>query len=279
MDLHFGPLRVTSFYADLRIYNNSMSMMNKEDRNLFGHRYELAVGNATIGISELTVLYDNLKPWLFVPTVPLFMEKGNYSENSNNGSLAMDINYRLFNAVRLYTEFFLDDMESPVSLVKNDNIEAKWAWMAGLQAGHDWYFGGHKLEVGTIAEYARVEPYVYSHFVKNTAQIAHLGYPLGNQGGPNSQTIDWNVYARLDSHIFASLRNTWFWKGTDYGSAVNDTTPSRNHMKIPKKFLDGAKMQYSLTPAVAYEGQYVSFMGEFTFIDDRKVYLRAGFKW
>ena len=109
--------------------------------------------------------------------------------------------------------------------------------------------------------------------------MAHLGYPLGNQGGPNSRTIDWTLYGRLDGHIFASLRNTWFWKGTDYGSAVNDTTPRQNHMKIHKKFLDGAKMQYSLTPAISYEGQYVSFMGEITFIDDRKAYLRAGFKW
>ena len=279
VDLQFGPLRVFSFYGDLRIYG-SMSDKNKDEtRNLFGHRYELAVGNGTFGISELTVLYDNLKPWLFVPTVPLFMEKGNYSESSNNGALAFDFNYRLFNMARIYTEFFLDDMESPISLVKNDNIEAKWAWMVGAQVGHDFTLKGHLLEVGTLAEYARVEPYVYTHFVKNTAQMAHLGYPLGNQGGPNSQTIDWNVYARLDKHIFASLRNTWFWKGTDYGSAVNDTTPHHDHMKLHKKFLDGAKMQYSLTPAISYEGQYVSFMGEITFIDDRKAYLRAGFKW
>lgn len=279
LDLVIGPLRVMSFYADLRIYNNSMSMKNKDDRNLFGHRYELAVGNATFGISELQVQYDNLKPWLFVPTAPLFMEKGNYSENSNNGALAFDFNYRLFNTMRLYTEFFLDDMESPISLVKNDNIEAKWAWMAGTQVSHDFYLGAHLLETGSIAEYARVEPYVYSHFVKNTAQMANLGYPLGNQGGPNSQTVDWTLYARMDGHIFASLRNTWFWKGTDYGSAVNDTTPAHNHMNIPKKFLDGAKMQYSLTPSLSYEGQFVSFMGEVTFFDDKKVYLRAGFKW
>lgn len=279
MDLQFGPLRVMSFYADLRIYG-SMSDKNKDEtRNLFGHRYELAVGNMTIGISELTILYDNMKPWLFVPTAPLFMEKGNYSESSNNGALSMDFNYRLFNTARIYTEFFLDDMESPISLVKNDNIEAKWAWMAGFQAAHDFVIGGHRLEAGTIAEYARVEPYVYSHFVKNTAQMAHLGYPLGNQGGPNSQTVDWTLYGRLDRHIFASLRSTWFWKGTDYGSALNDTTPNRNHMKIHKKFLEGADMQFSLTPSLSYEGQYVSFMGEVTFFDDRKVYLRAGFKW
>ena len=278
LDMMIGPLRVMSFYADLRIYNNSMSMSNKTTRNLFGHRYELAVGNATFGISELQVLYDNMKPWLFIPTAPLFMEKGNYSENSNNGSISFDFNYRLFNAVRLYTEFFLDDMESPISLIRNDNIEAKWAWMAGFQAGHDFYYKGHKIEAGTIFEYARVEPYVYTHFEKNTAQVAHLGFPLGNQGGPNSRTIDWNVFARLDGHIFASVRQTWFWKGTDYGSAVNDTTP-KNHLKIPKKFLDGAKLQYMLSPAICYEGLRFSFLGELTLIDDKKAYIRAGFKF
>lgn len=280
LDMFIGPLHVLTFYGDLRIYNNSMSMKNKDElRNLFGHRYELAVGNATFGMSELQVLYDNMKPWLFVPCVPLFMEKGNYSENSNNGALAFDFNYRLFNFMRLYTEFFLDDMESPISLVQNDNIEAKWAWMAGLQAAHDFKVKGHLIEAGTIAEYARVEPYVYSHFEKNTAQLAHLEYPLGNPNGPNSQVVDWTLYGRLDHHIFASVRNSWFWKGTDYGSAVNDTTPKYDHMKIPKKFLDGAKMEYSLTPSLSYEGQYVSFMGEITLINDEKVYLRAGFKF
>ena len=224
LDLMIGPLRVMSFYADLRIFNNSMSMSNKDNtRNLFGHRYELAVGNATFGISELQILYDNMKPWLFVPTAPL-------------------------------------------------------SWMAGFQAGHDFYYKGHKIEAGTIFEYARVEPYVYSHFKKNSAQVAHLGYPLGNQGGPNSRTIDWNVFARLDGHIFASVRQTWFWKGTDYGSAVNDTTPN-NHLKLPKKFLSGAKLQYMLTPAISYEGRHFSFMGELTLIDDKKAYIRAGFKW
>ncbi|MCF0222154.1 MAG: hypothetical protein HUK19_07665 [Fibrobacter sp.] len=279
LDLVFGPLRVLSFYGDLRIDSNSMSMKNKTERNLFGHRYELAIGNGTFGVSELQMLYDNMKPWLFVPTAPLFMEKGNYSENSNNGSLAFDFNYRLFNSVRLYTEFFLDDMESPISLIKNDNIEAKWAWMAGLQAAHDFEIKGHYLEAGTIAEYARVEPYVYSHFHPNTAQFAHLGRPIGNQNGPNSQTIDWTVYARLDRHIFAAVRNTWLWKGKDYGSSVNDTTPTSNHMNLPKEFLKDAKMQYSLTPSVSYEGQYVNYMGEVTLFHDKKVYLRMGFKW
>lgn len=279
LDMTFGPLRVLSFYGDLRIYGSMSDKNIDETRNIFGHRYELAIGNGTFGVSELQILYDNLKPWLFVPTAPLFMEKGNYSESSNNGSLSFDFNYRLFNSLRLYTEFLLDDMESPVSLVKNDNIEAKWAWMAGLHGAHDFLIKGHLLETGTIAEYARIEPYVYSHFVKNTAQMAHLGRPIGNQNGPNSRTIDWTVYARLDHRIFAAVRNTWLWKGTDYGSAVNDTTPTSNHMKINKHFLRGAEMMYTLTPSISYEGQFVSYMGEISLFDDKKVYLRAGFKW
>lgn len=279
LDLQFGPLRVLSFYGDLRVYS-SMSIKNKDEtRNIFGHRYELAVGNATFGISELQIQYDNLKPWLFVPIAPLFMEKGNYSENSNNGSISFDFNYRAFNALRLYTEFFLDDLESPVSLIKNDNIEAKWAWMIGAHGARDVYAYGNLLEMGFIAEYARVEPYVYSHFEKNTAQIAHLGRPLGNQNGPNSQTIDFTLYGRYSQHIFASFRHTWLWKGTDYGSAINDTTPSKNHMKLHKSFLKGAKLKYSLTPCISYEGQFVSYMGEITLFNDKKVYLRAGLKW
>jgi len=278
LEFQVGPLSVISLYGDLRIYPNSMSQKNTNDRNLYGHRYELDLGNLTLGMSEIQILYNENKPFLFVPIVPLFMEKGNFSENNNNGALSFDANYRLFNAARLYTEFFLDDMESPISLVRNDNIEAKWAWMGGLQAGHNIQTGKNLLEIGTIAEYARVEPYVYSHFKSYTAQTANLGKPLGNQGGPNSQTIDWALYSRLNGTWNASLRNTWFWKGTDYGSDINDTTPN-NHMKTPKKFLDGAKMKYSLSPSLSYDGQFVSFLGEITLINDKKVYTRLGVKW
>jgi len=278
-EFQVGPLSVISLYGDLRIYPNSMSSKNTNDRNLYGHRYELNLGNLILGMSETQILYNENKPWLFVPIVPLFMEKGNFSEDNNNGALAFDANYRLFRLARLYTEFYIDDFESPISLVKNDNIEAKWAWMAGAQAGKDFNIHGYTLEAGTIGEYARIEPYVYSHFHPYTAQTANLGYPLGSPNGPNSQTIDWAIYGRFADKISFNLRNTWLWKGTDYGSSINDTTPTSNHNKLPKKFLDGAKMKYSLTPSISYDGNYVSFLGEITLFNDEKIYTRLGFKW
>ena len=278
-EFHVGPLSVISLYGDLRIYPNSMSNKNTNDRNLYAHRYELNLGNLVLGMSETQILYNENKPWLFVPIVPLFMEKGNFSEDNNNGALAFDANYRLFNLARIYTEFYIDDFESPISLLKNDNIEAKWAWMAGAQIGKDFDIHGYKLEAGALAEYARVEPYVYSHFHSNTAQAAHLGEPLGNPNGPNSQTIDFALYGRFAKRINVNLRNTWLWKGTDYGSAVNDTTPTSNHYKLPKKFLDGAKMKYSLSPAISYDGDYFFYMLELTLFNDEKIYTRLGFKW
>lgn len=278
-EFHVGPLSVISLYGDLRIYANSMSSKNTNDRNLYGHRYELDLGNLVVGMSEIQILYNENKPWLFVPVVPLFMEKGNFSENNNNGALAFDINYRILNTARVYSEFFIDDFESPISLIENDNIEAKWAWMAGTQIGRDFIVKGMPLSVGAIAEYARVEPYVYSHFQENTAQIANLGEPLGAPNGPNSQTIDFAIYARLAQRIHLNVRNSWVWKGTDYGSALNDTTPRHNHYKLPKKFLDGAKMKYSLSPAFSYDGRFVAFMLELTLFNDEKIYSRLGFKW
>ena len=278
-EFHVGPLSVISLYGDLRIYANSMNRKNTNDRNLYAHRYELNLGNLILGMSETQILYNENKVWLFVPIVPLFMEKGNFSEDNNNGALAFDANYRLFNLARIYTEFYIDDFESPISLIKNDNIEAKWAWMAGTQIGKDFSVKGHKLEAGAIAEYARVEPYVYSHFHPNTAQAAHLGVPLGAPNGPNSQTIDFAVYGRFARRINVNVRNTWLWKGTDYGSAINDTTPTSNHFKLPKKFLDGAKMKYSLSPAISYDGDFVFYQLEFTLFNDEKIYTRLGVKW
>jgi len=254
-----GPLKVISLYGDLLIGTNSMSTDNLESRNLYAHRYELNFGNTQIGINEITVLYDLNKPWLFVPIVPLFIEKGNYTEENNNGALSIDFNQRLPFGFRIYSEFLLDDMESPTSLIRNDNIEAKWAWMAGL--GYAGIFGDFK--VGSIAEYARVEPYVYSHFKPNTAQIAHLGYPIGAPNGPNSQTINWLLYAKRKDAFQIHIGQEWAWKGTDYGSAINDTTPFV-HYKAEKYFLKGAKMEYSLTPAIAYSAKHYAMSVEYS---------------
>lgn len=285
VNLDLGPLRVYSFYGSLRVapwgweapmgipepVRQQLTSAMSKDRDLYGHRYEFRSKSFTLGISEATFLYDNNQPWLFIPTVPLFMEKGNFSENSNNGELAFDAEYRFLGIGRVYTEFLLDDMESPVSLVKNDNIEAKWAWMAGVQLDKNFDILGRRLWAGTVAEYSRVEPYVYTHFVQNSAQAAHAARPVGNPNGPNSQAVDWSLYAQYNNRFRVVVHNKWLWKGTDTGSELNDVTPG-NHLKLPKHFLRGAKMQYIFAPYINYLVDHVSYQLGFKLFDEKECY-------
>ena len=77
-------------------------------------------------------------------------------------------------------------------------------------------------KAGLIAEYARVEPWVYTHYVPNSAQAANLDVPLGNPFGPNSQAAIAKAYWREDGRWQVSLRSDLLWKGADSGSAVTD---------------------------------------------------------
>lgn len=278
VEIVVGPLSVLSIYGDLNISGENVTEKNKKNRSLYGHRYELSLGNLNVGISELQVVYDDNDAWLFLPIVPLFMEKGNYVESSSNGSLSFDLNYRLLHKARLYSEFFLDDMQSPLTLIKNEKIQAKWAWLVGCHYVQNFWISDKLIETGALLEYARVEPYVYSHFKPYTAQFENMGVPLGNKNGPNSQIIDLLLYSRLLKKYSLAVHQSFKWKGSDYGSAVNDTTPFR-HERINKRFLHGSDVKYSITPSLRYEGNVVYFDFEMTLFNDEQFLVRSGFKW
>ena len=278
LDLTFGPLRIYSVYADLRVNSWSYSKDNLNERNFYAHRYEVALKHVTFGISELQILYNENKPWLFVPVAPLFIEKGNYTERVNNGAVAFDFNVQLFKKARVYGEFFLDDMESPYAVFENRYSNNRWAAMFGVQVAHDMEVKGKPLQLGTVAEIARVEPFTYCHYDTAQAQIAHLGRPLGNPNGPNSLAIDWTVYSRLLwspwTDIFFGLHNKWLWKGVDYGSNINDP-----YKTLRKKFIEKAPLQYTISPSFSYNGQYASFELELIFGKNRGFFVNNTFHW
>lgn len=274
IDLTFGPLRVISFYSKLEIDSIGSKIHNDGRRHLYGHRYELALGNATLGMSEIQVIYNNNNPWLLVPIYPLFIEKGNYTERSNNGALAFDANYRLFRFARVYGEFYLEDLDSPMAVIENEYLNSQWALMLGTQIAHNFTIAQQKVELGSIFEYVRVDQRVYTHYEPNEGQIANAGFPLGNQLGPNSQTIDWMFYSQFDSvfiggNFFVGLRSTWSWKGNVYGSGLNTRWESGSNQKR-KQFLGGAKMKYALTPMFAYKSIHWGCSGALTLFNENK---------
>ena len=270
VDITFGPIHVFSVYTNL-YENDDGNKINK--RNLYAHRYEVAIDNLTVGVTEIQVLYSENKPWLFTPIVPLFIEKGNYTEQVNNGAISFDINYRLFHLARFYGEFFLDDMASPVALYENEYSNNRWAGMLGVQIAQDVYVGRRLLQLGSLLEIARVEPYTYCHFKDAPALMAHQGLPLGNPNGPNSLAIDWTIYGKLGlgglTYLFAGLHNKWLWKGSDNGSNIDD--PYRTERK---RFINDAPLKYSITPMITYRSEYFSISGEYSFFGEKNVGVR-----
>lgn len=248
-----GPVKVTTLYGDLAVGPAYLDSLETRDRNLYAHRYELALGeNILLGFSEQLILYERNIPFLFTPVFPLFIAKGFMYEGANNGNLALDASWR-FGRARIYGEFLLDDLESPSSLFTEDYAQNKWAFMAGVQAARD--LAG--IPAGVVVEYSRIEPWVYSHFTPNTSQAANLDLPLGNQQGPNSQSLIGKGYARHKSGWYASAQISLLWKGSDEGSALQDPAPDNAFR--PKEFLGGVDSpDVVFTPTAAWEWKHLS---------------------
>lgn len=234
--VELGPFSVRSLVAELSIQGVGQSRMNEDERLLYAHRYEWrGLKNLTLGISEALILYNRNAPVCFLPIVPLFIQKGLWYENINNGELAFDANYRLTKGARFYGEFMIDDMNSPTTLFDN-NWKSKWAAVVGAQFTFD---GFRRVKPGFLIEWSRVEPWVYTHYEANTSQALNQGLPLGNQLGPNSQVVEGKLYLLWDE-FDAGLNGKLLWKGGDYGSNVNDTLHDNESVK--KEFLTSEKV-------------------------------------
>lgn len=231
-----GPVSIITIYGQLTIHGDSLGTLNysHDTRSLYAHRYEWrATGDLLLGLGEQLVAFDREEAFAFIPIIPLFILKGTGLESSNNGNISADISYRLRGRGRLYSEFFIDDLQSPTSLF-NDFWANKWAWMAGAH-----FIRSIKgVEAGAILEYSRVEPWVYTHYDPNSAQAANQGHPLGNPLGPNSQSLIQKVYTRKKESWYASLMLEMQWKGKDLGSGLNDSVTKAVEER-PKEFIQG----------------------------------------
>ena len=175
--------------ANLHLLEIGTLIQRRNEKSLYAHRYEWQAGrNILFGISEQLILYKVAAPFAFVPIIPLYITKATEKERLNNGEYR--IRYFLSHAEAPYSEFMIDDIQSPTALF-SDIWSNKWAWMTGIHLIRDFGEKG----AGLIIEYSRVEPWVYTHYISQTAQTAHQDYPLGNPWwGPNSQVIIGKAY-------------------------------------------------------------------------------------
>jgi len=249
-----GPVTVQSLYGQLVIGNDWDTNVSTDARHLYAHRYEWQPSaNLLLGISEQLILFKESAPFLFVPVVPLFIAKYYEKERLNNGNIAFDASWRAPGVGALYSEFLIDDVQSPTSIF-SDYWGNKWAWLAGVHGIRDIA----NLRCGAIAEYARVEPWVYTHYQANTSQTLNFDRPLGNQEGPNSQTLTGRIYARAMSGWYAALQAQMLWKGSGPGSSPLDIRPDSIDTKTflggnPRPRIEvGPSLSWMRGPATLY---------------------------
>lgn len=251
--VELGPFTVRSLVADLSIPGPGESKTIGDTRTLFAHRYEWrATRNVTLGISEALILYNRDAPECFLPVVPLFMQKGLWFDNINNGELAVDGDWRAMQGWRLYGEFFMDDMTSPTTLF-NSQWKSKWAITLGSQISFPQW---NEISSGIIIEWSRIEPWVYTHYAANTSQALNGGILLGGGLGPNSQEATMQLYGSKGKWGL-SLRGDLVWKGTDLGSQADDTLHDNEETR--KIFLHGQWVPgFRIEPELSWAHNWLS---------------------
>lgn len=266
LQFHVGPISITSLYGDLLGTHG-----NLEEKNLYAHRYEWRVTNNLVvgGIDQMVLIKDQ-KSYFFLPVMPLFISKGYLFESNNNGMISADIAYRIPGHALIYSEFLLDDMESPSSLLLKDYRANKWGIMFGAQ-----YTGNLcGKNYGLVGEYSRVEPWTYSHFPGFPAEASNGDALLGNPFGPNSQVLIFKGFTRPIENFYASAKLTLLWKGQDSGSVFTDNYLETDVL-LPKTFLNGVEApEVTVSPFVSYTWRYFHGEAEMDIQRNPAFYLR-----
>ncbi|MFC1569046.1 capsule assembly Wzi family protein [bacterium] len=195
---------------------------------LAAHRLELRVFPwLSIAGSEL-VIYGNrdIEPMYLNPLMPYHVAEHHLGDLDNN-TMAFDATIFPVKNHKLYMEIFLDDFttsENPFTYYGN-----KWALLCGWRWIDPLGFKGWDLHI----EYARVEPYVYTH--NDSINVyQEYGRSIGHWLGPNSD----DLHIKLGYLANRDMNSTFYIKRTRRGEG-NINVPPDVSKGTRKAFLSG----------------------------------------
>jgi hypothetical protein len=154
-----------------------------------GNRLEFYFGKGVqLGLAE-SVVYGNRSLQIgYLNPLAFFKSVEHYYGDRDNGTLSIDLAWRIFPGLKIYGEWFLDEL-------KTNKLGTNWFGNKfGYQAGA---FLVDPLKIhGTdvLVEYTKIRPYVYSHSLHDYNKYKHYDTIHGHYIGPNSD--DWYVRIR-----------------------------------------------------------------------------------
>jgi len=168
--------------------------LNKEHRSdvpkkyLSAHRLEIVpYPGICIGWQEVYIYAEQLHMQLLNPIMPYQMTE-DYLGDVGNNTMEGDIEIALIPNMKVYTALFLDDFHPKYSPFRYPGF--KWAILGGIMIAVP--FGSNDANI--VLEYARVEPWTYTHRGVNQdppmpTAYKHFNEPLGHWIGPNSDDL------------------------------------------------------------------------------------------
>lgn len=147
---------------------------------LIAHRLQLRLGNWTFGGTEMLVIGSHgIDEVLLIPGIPLKFAE-HQGGDRDNSAISGDVEWVIPGHGRLYGELFLDDFNGlPLDFWGN-----KMAWMVG----GSWQ-DPLGLPTELHLEYARVDPWVYTHHLYGT-QMQNYGALLGSSLPPDAHAVN-----------------------------------------------------------------------------------------
>ena len=216
----FNRFAFTSVHMFL---NNSLG-----SKYLAGHRLDVElIRGLQVGATETVVYGDRDLELDYLNPLMLYHVAEHHLGDKDNNTMSVDFVLDRFPGMKIYGEWFIDDMTSAESLT--GYFGNKFAFLTGI------YLAGplHIPDLDIRLEYSRVEPFVYSH--KDSINIySHYDKSIGHWLGSNADDLYFLAGYQFNRDVRAELTVERIRKGTGALSTV-DRPASGYH----KEFLGG----------------------------------------
>ncbi len=218
-----------------------------------------------------SVVYGDVdfNPTFLVPF--LFYKSADHTYNSwdnwvgHNAQMYFDISSRQIKNLHLYTTLFIDEI-----WLANMFNEDKMTNDFGIKLG----FRATDLLPNTsiTAEYTRIRPLVYEHFVPTTTYKSNK-YVMGHYLRDNAEEVFFELGYKPIRGLDIRASYTWFRKGKDYQDIFDDGEAEEH----PEINTDEREIRLGLPfiNEVRYKNQSISLKASYQIINDGFIFVEA----
>ncbi len=236
--LDLGPVTYYHTYGQLLVekgkekflYNHRLSIPLLHNKATFGINESIVYGSTT-ALAQTDSLrkdrYGMTRTWSWIYMIPFvpFWFAQNYMGDQDNAIMSFDLSVQIPNNFRWYGELFIDDMTNPWSFYTND-----WGNKIAYTLGGRYFTTLWGTDATISAEYAHVEPWVYTHFFGASHNFSHFNSNLGASIGPNADntvlSIETFPLKALSSGISLTLTRNGVGRGSSIYDIFQDTAYS-----------------------------------------------------